>query len=905
MDLTGERMIPELNQKDEVYLEHMSRYIFASQFVKNKIVLDIACGSGYGSDLLLKEGAKKIFSVDISQEAIEYCRKKYKNDKISFIVGDVKQIPVEDDSIDVVVSFETVEHISFEEQKKFMQEIKRVLKSDGMLIMSTPNTIVYPKNNPYHIKELSPNEFKKLLSGYFKRVNMFFQDDVWSSYFLSADVLKNKRVVKLDSGTIKGGKFGVDKPYNSMYLVAICGSSKVNMQGIVSMLEMKPRIANKQLANLLTQKDQEIINLNQSIQQKDQEINVIKSSKTWKLLGGYLRIRNFSWSYFKILYKEALAVLKREGFIIFIKYTFKYILYGRKYFLQIENILNDYQKWIQKNENWDERKIKKEIKDFKYKPKISIITPVYNIDLKWLDKCIQSVKNQFYENWELCLHDDASTKKETIRCLKKWEKQDKRIKISYGKVNQHISGASNEALKLATGEFIALLDDDDEFSSNALYENVKLLNKHPEADFIYSDEDKITEDGKREEPFFKPDWSPDLFLSMNYICHLGIYRKSIIDKIGGFRKGYEGSQDYDLVLRFIEKTTPEKIFHIPKILYHWRKIEGSAANSVDSKNYAYVAAKKALRDYVRRNNIIGEVENGYNIGTYRIRRKIINTEPKISIIIPFRDQVKILKKCVGSILNKTEYDNFEIILVDNQSKEKLTKNFLESIKNNPKLKILKYNKPFNFSAINNFAVKKARGEYLLFLNNDTEVINKEWLSAMVEHVQREEVGAVGAKLIYPNDTIQHAGIIMGLGIAGHAFKHMSINENGYFFQSNVIKNYNAVTAACMLTKKKLFESIGGFNEKNLAVAYNDVEYCLRVRKLGYLIVYTPYSKLYHYESLSRGNDNDLKHSNLKKYKRVIAEREYIRKRWKNIINNDPYYNPNLTLDREDFSLRID
>lgn len=560
----------------------------------------------------------------------------------------------------------------------------------------------------------------------------------------------------------------------------------------------------------------------------------------------------------------------------------------------------EYNSWINKYEKFYISAINKEINEFKYKPKISIITPVYNADSKWLERCIQSVRNQFYKNWELCLHDDASTKKETIECLKRLAKSDSRIKVSYGKMNQHVSGASNDALKMATGEFVALLDNDDEIAPHALFENVKILNQYSNVDFIYSDEDKMEIDRTRTDPFFKPDWSPDFFLSMNYTCHLGVYRKNILDQIGGFRKGYERAQNYDLTLRFIENTVSENIYHIPKILYHWRK----NVNRAEDKSYAGDDAKKALQDYMERNNIIGKVEEGLSFGQFRIKRSIKNN-PKISIIIPFRDQAAVLKKCLKSIFNKTDYINYEILLIDNESSEKETLRYLENLKNNQKIKIIKYEKPFNFSAINNYAVEKSSGEYILFLNNDIEVINREWLTSMIEHIQRDDIGAVGAKLFFPNDTIQHAGVVMGLGIAGHAFRHFLRKSEGLFGQLNVLKNYSAVTAACMMVKKKTFVDLGGFNEKDLPIAYNDVDLCLRMREKGYLIVYTPYAQLYHYESLSRGNDNDLKNKNPEKYKRVISERKYMAKKWKKYIKNDPYYNPNLTRINEDFSLNIE
>ena len=618
-----------------------------------------------------------------------------------------------------------------------------------------------------------------------------------------------------------------------------------------------------------------------------------------------MKIEGVSIFYIRELTKKSISVLKRDGTSAFLACLFRYVVYGRDYFkLNGRNSENDYVLWIKANEIIDSRRIRGKIENLKYRPKISIITPVYNVDPKWLDRCIRSVKDQLYENWELCLHDDASSRVETLSCLRKWEKSDRRIKVSYGKKNRHISAASNEALKLATGEFVALLDNDDELSSDALYENVKALNKYPETDLLYSDEDKIDIHGSRIDPFFKPDWSPDLVLSMNYICHLSVYRTEIVKKICGFRSGFEGAQDYDLLLRFLDEISEKNIIHIPKVLYHWRKISGSTAERFDFKGYANDAAKRSLREYLQRNAVSGSVEDGEFPGTYRVKR-IVFDSPKVSIIIPFRDQSGILKKCVESLFKKTKYENFEVLLVDNQSEELSTHAYLESLSENKRIRIVKYDRPFNFSAINNFAVKYANGKFVLFLNNDIEVISEDWLGSMVEHIEREKVGAVGAKLLYPNNTIQHAGVIMGTGIAGHAFKYFPADAPGYFSMLSVIRNYCAVTGACLLTKKSLFEEIGGFDEINLAIAYNDVDFCLRLLKSGYLVVYTPYAKLYHHESLSRGNDEALKYINPAKYQRVLAEREYMGNTWGAFIRNDPYYNKNLTRKSENFGIRYE
>ena len=567
-----------------------------------------------------------------------------------------------------------------------------------------------------------------------------------------------------------------------------------------------------------------------------------------------------------------------------------------------------YEFWILKNEPTKEKleEYKKKGLYFKYRPKISIITPVWETNEKWLRAAIESVLNQVYDNWELCITDGGSTMPHVKKILKEYAKKDKRIKVKFLPENKGIAGNSNEALKLATGEFVALLDHDDELALFALYEVVKVLNESRNIDFIYSDEDKIDEKGKRKDPFFKPDWCPHMFLSCNYPIHITVIRKSLIDKVGGFREGYDGSQDYDLFLRVTELIDENRIAHIPKILYHWRTIPSSAASSNEAKPYAYVAAKKALKDAMKRRCIeIEDVVNGLWRGSYRIKYRIKGT-PKVSIIIPTKDNVNSLKTCIESILEKTDYKNYEIVIVDNQSEEKKTFKYYDKIKNSSQIKILEYNRPFNFSAINNYAVSQVDSEYILLLNNDTEVISEEWLTAMLEHVQRKEIGAVGAKLLYPNNTIQHAGVILGItgtpgkkGVAGHSHKYLPNTEHGYFFRPHLIQNLSAVTAACMMLRKAVFEEVGGFDE-NLSVAFNDVDLCLRIREKGYLIVYTPYAILYHHESLSRGYED-----NPEKQTRFLKEVGYIREKWGHIIDKgDPYYNPNLTLEKEDFSIKL-
>lgn len=607
--------------------------------------------------------------------------------------------------------------------------------------------------------------------------------------------------------------------------------------------------------------------------------------------------------------KTSMAVLRKYGWKGFLRKARSYVrivltnLVKRPGWLMLKIIYEDgYESWIRKNEQHDKNLIDSEIRAFTLKPKISVIVPVHNVDPIWLNKCVLSVIRQHYQNWELCMYDDASTNKETLRALRKWANFDKRIRVHYGKDNKNISLASNAAISFATGEFIAFLDDDDELSPNAFFEIAKAVNFNPNLDFIYSDEDKITTTGRRTEPFFKPEWSPDLLLSMNYTCHLSVFRKDVIDRIGGLRQGYEGAQDYDLTLRVAESIPSGNIHHVPKILYHWRKIPGSTSERFANKSYADEAARSAIEDHLSNNSEPASVSYGIFPGTYRVKREIRLRE-KVSIIIPFRDQADVLKKCVESVLRKTLYENIEIILVDNQSTKPETAEYLTHVSSLPQVKVIQFDAPFNFSAINNFAVSKAEGKYVLFLNNDTEVLSEGWLDAMLEHAQRDEIGVVGAKLLYPNDTLQHAGVVMGMGIAGHAFKYFPAETTGYFSFPGVIRNYSAVTGACALLRKDLFELVGGFDEKNLAVAYNDVDLCLKLLKKGYRNIYTPYAVLYHYESLSRGSDEDLKHSNPEKFARVVSERRYMSQKWHEYIEGDPYYSPNLTRMREDFGIR--
>ncbi len=538
------------------------------------------------------------------------------------------------------------------------------------------------------------------------------------------------------------------------------------------------------------------------------------------------------------------------------------------------------------------------IENFVVKPKISIIIPVYNVEPKWIDLAIKSIENQWYENWEICIVDDCSTNKDTKKYLAKLDNE--KIKVKFLEKNIHISGASNEALNMCTGDYVGLMDNDDEITVDALYEVVKKINEG--YTFIYSDEDKLDMKGEFCEPHFKADFSPDLIYSQNYISHLCVMKKAYLDKVEGFTVGLEGSQDYDLYLKIFDMCKDDiKIAHIPKVLYHWRKIPGSTASEFSEKSYAQDRGRMAVENSIKRNNIDAAVANGKYPGTYRVAYNVKNN-PLVSIVIPFKDAKKLLTMCVESILDKSTYENFEIVGISNNSEKGETFEEMKRLEElDSRIKFYEYNVPFNYSDINNYAINNhVKGDYVVLLNNDIEIISENWIEEMLGFAQRENTGAVGAMLYYPNDTIQHAGVIIGLGgVAGHSHKHFVRLSTGYFYRLKLIQNLSAVTAACLMVSTEKFKEINGLNDENLKIAFNDVDFCLRLREKGYLNVFTPYVEAYHHESISRGAEDSPE-----KIARFNSEIDYMKNRHKDILKEgDPYYNVNLTLDREDFGLR--
>ena len=555
-----------------------------------------------------------------------------------------------------------------------------------------------------------------------------------------------------------------------------------------------------------------------------------------------------------------------------------------------------YEAWLARHKA-DKRVLRRQKHaSFAQKPLISIVIPLYCTPLPYLKELIESVRRQSYENWQLCLADGSPDDK-AKEFLEKHYGREKRIVYQKLKENGGISANTNAAAELAKGEYLMFCDHDDTLEPDALYEIVKAIND-TDADVVYTDEDKVSMDGQHYfDPNFKPDFNLFRLRENNYICHIFVVRKSLTDETGMLRSEFDGAQDFDFILRCCEKA--KKITHIPKVLYHWRCHMDSTAADPSSKAYAYEAGRKAIREHYQRMGIDAKVDMTERPGWYRSHIKV-QGNPMVSIIIPNKDHTDDLELCLFSMSRKSTYRNYEVLIVENNSEKEETFEYYKKLPERyPKVRVLTWEKEFNYSAINNFAAEEAQGEYLLFLNNDVEILTPDWIEEMLQNCQQENVAAVGAKLYYPDDTIQHAGVVLGLGgIAGHIMCRASREDPGYFGRMISVQEISAVTAACMMVKRKAFDKVGGLTEE-LAVAFNDIDFCMKLRAAGYLIVYNPYAELYHYESKSRGLEDTPE-----KVARFNKEIQIFEKRWPDILRNgDPYYNPNLTLKSQDFSLR--
>lgn len=555
----------------------------------------------------------------------------------------------------------------------------------------------------------------------------------------------------------------------------------------------------------------------------------------------------------------------------------------------------EYGKWYESHKVSPEAlRLQKETA-FTYNPLISIVVPVYNTEKRYLEEMIQSVRGQSYEHWELCIANANPANTNVQEVLSDYVAKDNRIHVVDVPENKGIAQNTNAGIAIATGEYIGFLDHDDLLAPDALYEVVHRLNENQNIDLLYTDEDKIREDGSEHfQPHFKPEFNLDLLRTNNYICHFCVIRRNLLVDLGGLREEFNGAQDYDLILRCVEKT--KVIARIPRILYHWRVHSESTADNPVSKMYAYESGKRAIEEHLKRCGEEAFVFSKKDLGFYRVKYQV-QENPLVSIIVPNKDHLEDLKKCLKSIQD-SNYKNYEVIIIENNSIEESTFEFYKSIASE-QIRVITWKQGFNYAAINNFGVKHAKGEFLLFLNNDIEALNSDWIEEMLANCQRKNVGIVGAKLYYPNNKIQHAGVIIGIGgVAGHAFLGLSKEFSGYLHKASIQQNLSAVTAACMMVKRSVFEEVEGFTEQ-LAVAFNDVDFCLKVYQKGYLIVYDPYAELVHYESKTRGAEDTEE-----KIKRFETECNYMKTHWSEVLQSgDPMYNPNLTLKKWDYSVR--
>ena len=560
----------------------------------------------------------------------------------------------------------------------------------------------------------------------------------------------------------------------------------------------------------------------------------------------------------------------------------------------------DYAEWIAAHEpspREAQRLWAAQLSKLEATPTIAVLVPLYNTPAPLLRDMIESVLNQVYPHWELCLADDCSPAPHVREIVERYQDQDPRIKCVFRPRNGHISEASNSALELVTADWFALLDHDDLLTPDALLAVAQEIGAHPDAQFIYSDEDKLDEAGARFTPFFKPDFSPELLRAQNYLNHLSVHRTANVRAAGGWRTGFEGSQDYDLNLRTLERLAPAQVRHIPRILYHWRAVAGSTALAIGEKDYAVEAGLRALREHLLRMEWDATAGMVPGLPFYRVRYATPEPAPLVSVVIPTRDRADLLAVCVDSVLERTDYPAFEIVIADNGSQEPATFALFERLTRDGRVRVVDASGPFNYSRINNQAVGESRGQIVALLNNDIEVITPDWMREMASWAAQPRIGCVGGKLYYPNDTIQHAGVILGIGgVAGHSHKTFPRDHPGYFSRLMLAHDISAVTGACLFVRREVWDEVEGLNEA-LTVAFNDVDFCLRVREAGYRNVFTPVAELYHHESPSRGADDSLE-----KVVRFQGEIAAMTARWSSSLSKDPFYSPNLTLVSEDFGI---
>ncbi|WP_210385617.1 glycosyltransferase [Brucella anthropi] len=665
---------------------------------------------------------------------------------------------------------------------------------------------------------------------------------------------------------------------------------------------MQEKLGEAELANSLF--EHQLEESNTALNEKTAYLQAMQMSSSWRLTAPYRYLGGLLKRTVHLGRDFRHAIKKRGGIAVSGQLAFSALRrrgwHGvQERILQIALETRGYPEWSQRYSTVtpDIRiRINALIGEMKELPTISIIMPVYNPDPDSLKESVMSVRRQLYSHWQLCIVYDCSTDPDVRQILQNLGSDDSRIIVKFLEAERNIAAALNRAASLASGSFLALMDQEDLLSEDALFHVAHTINLHPDARLIYSDEDKVNITGARFDPYFKSDWNHDFFLSCNMIGNLSIYCKDIFDSVGGFRSDYDGSQNYDLALRFVERLSPKQILHIPRVLYHCRAFGQGMAKMANKNNDVSISGRRALEDHLKRKGIEASVEQVAH--GFRINYILPAPLPLVSLIIPTRNGLSLLRRCISSIIEKTTYHSFEIIVVDNNSDDPDTLSYLSELVEKKHIRVLRDERPFNYSMLNNTAVKAVKGEFIGLINNDIEVITPGWLEEMISIAAQPGVGAVGARLWYPNETLQHGGVIVGLGgVACHAYKGLLREQASAIPRVELIQTMTAVTAACLIVRKSIYTAIGGLNECDLAVAFNDIDFCLKLREAGYRNIWTPYAELYHHESVSRGLEDSPD-----KKRRFQSEIEYMRKRWNTDMFADPTYSPNLTLNAEDFSL---
>lgn len=936
LEWTGERYVPWMSGA-EIHYEHLHRYAFVKQFVAGKNVVDLACGEGYGSSMLAEQAAQ-VIGVDIDEKTVLHATNKYVRDNLKYIRGSITGVPLTDGIFDLAVCFEAIEHIS--EHDKLLSEVKRLLKKDGIFIVSTPNKSIYTDrpdyHNPYHVKELYYNEFVVLLKKHFNNVKIYGQrvftgSNMWSIHPQGETAYEEWTLRKSDSEL----QISDRKQKEPLYYIALASNADFNeaeiiengwiidtsdllvnslrgqindLSGIVrardgqidrintelrekdtTIGEFKTALSSRdihitELKNTLDVSDSQIAELNAAVMARDAVINQIMSGLVIRLM---IRLKVFvdkiippgtaANRLFQLVVR-GLQLIVDEGFGGF--WT-KFKGWHRRNSLRglYDGKNGSYLKWLADNELSGDAVLKQAAGagSFIIRPRISIVMPVWNTDARWLKAAISSVVSQTYDNWELCIADGGSAKKHVKTILDKYSQRDRRIKVKYLPMNGGISANTNEALALATGEYVALMDHDDELAPFALYEVVRLINNDPEADMIYSDEDKIDTAGNRFQPFFKPDWSPDLLNCFMYIGHLTVYKRELVSMCNGLRTEYDLAQDYDLALRASEAA--KEIRHIPRVLYHWRAIPGSAA--VGDKKVARTANHGAVNSASQRRNYRAAVITAdMPFWINRIKYKIDQALP-VSIVIS-SDDVSSTVHCIDSILRKTVYPVFEIICIaGTDSKQKLYHHYYTDAR----VRIIE-SELMDYASKCNLGASFATGDCVLFLNENVEAIEPHWLQEMAGLFIRREVGAVGSLILRKDGSVESAGLVTGgRGLMSNAFKGEMQNSDLYFCFIQCTRNVSALSSLCLMVSKDVFLSVGGFDHLNTPIIHAAADLCFRIRQKGYFLVYTPFARVKNLQDITNINESG---------QISVKEDLYLLRRWPSYIANDPYYTQNIS-----------